>query len=441
MEVLNRVTQAILAVLALCVAFKVVYVLIGVFSRSKKYPETDERRKFAIIISARNEETVIGNLIKSLLRQNYPKNLISIFVVADNCDDKTAEISRSLGAIVYERFDKAKARKGWALEFLFENIEKDFGIKTFDNYIFFDADNIVDANYVHEMNKAVASGAKAVVGYRNTKNFSTNFISAAYGMHFCRTTCNYLRASSVIGASGHIAGTGFCLSNEILKDGWHYHSLTEDSELTTDLIVSGEIVHYCEKAQFYDEQPTNLVVSWRQRMRWVRGTLTVFIKRGGDLLKNLFKRNVKPKSRWSSYEMFWYLFPYALFTLVIGAIYPITSTIISLAAGNPLPWLDWLKGLGMAAVSFYLTAFLEGALVLIREHKHIKCHWFKRICMLFLWPWYDLLSLPLLVCACFVPVKWTPIVHKDQTKIEEIESFGKEQEQVIEIDEEDEIVK
>jgi len=424
MEILNKVTEIILFILAVFVAYKAVMVVIGFVSRSKKYPETDIRKKYAIIISARNEENVIGNLLDSLHKQNYPKELLTIFVVADNCSDNTAQICRDKGAVVYERHDPSKARKGWALEFLFENIKKDYGIESFDNYIFFDADNLVDSNYVMEMNKAIVSGAKACVGYRNTKNFGTNFVSSSYGINFYRQTNNYLRSSSVLGTSAHVSGTGFCLSCELLKNGWKWHTLTEDLELTANIIASGEIIHYCEKAQLYDEQPTSIFVSWRQRLRWARGGLAVFFQKGGMLIKNIFRKNRTLRSRWSSYETFWFLFPYSLFTLVIGAIYPIASTIITLIQGLPLPWITWLKGIGIAALSYYVTSFIEGLLTLIREHKHTKCHWAKRILLLFLWPWYDLMGTPILISALFIPVKWKPIVHKDQTKIETLENFN-----------------
>jgi len=422
MEILDKVTSIILTLLAACIAFKTVYIVIGTFFKSRKYPDTDIRKKYAIIISARNEENVIGNLLDSLHKQNYPKELLTIFVVADNCSDNTAQICRDKGAVVYERHDPSKARKGWALEFLFDNIKKDYGIESFDGYIFFDADNLVDSNFVLEINKAIVSGAKIATGYRNTKNFSTNFISFSYGMHFCRNTlCNH-RPRSKIHTTTHLAGTGHCISSEILKDGWRWHTLTEDAELTMEVVGKGEIIHYCEKAEFYDEQPTNFIVAWRQRLRWTRGRLICFFKKGGELVSGLFKRKRSIASRWSCYDDFWYMFPYALFTLFIGAIYPVTSAIISLVNGLPLPWLSWLKTLGTTLLTSYITYFLNGVLTLIREYKHIKCPWYKQVLYLFLWPWFDMINEPLLICSTFIPVKWTPIIHKDQTKIEMLEN-------------------
>lgn len=73
--------------------------------------------RYGVVIAARNESMVIGNLIRSIQNQTYPSKLIDIFVVADNCTDNTAQIARQLGAVVYERFNKEQVGKGYALDF------------------------------------------------------------------------------------------------------------------------------------------------------------------------------------------------------------------------------------------------------------------------------------------------------------------------------------
>ena len=433
MELLNTITSAILTALGVFVAFKFVYIVLGILLKRKEYPDTDERRNMAIIIAARNEAKVIGNLIDSLHKQNYDKDKITIFVVADNCTDNTAEICREMGAIVYERFDKTKARKGWGLEFLFDNIERDYGITSFDGFIFFDADNLVDGNFVMEMNKAAATGVRVAVGYRNTKNFESNFVASAYGIHFCRSTLTYHRGRNWLNCSTHIAGTGYYVASDILKNGWHYHSLTEDAEFTMDLISGGEKVAFVETAEFYDEQPTSLVVAWKQRLRWTRGRLVCFFKGAGKEIKGLFKG--KFLNRWSNYDNFWYMFPYALFTFLIGAIYPVTSAIITLISGQPLPWLFWLKSVGTAIATTWVSQILIGALVLIREHKHIKCSVGRQIAYLLLFPWFELINIPLLICSCFIDVKWNPIEHKINKKIEMLTDTPADEQPVVEVEE------
>lgn len=419
MEVLNLVTKIITLMFSVFVAYKFLYILIGVLTKNKKYPEVscDQYKKYGIVISARNEEKVIGNLIASLKAQNYNHDLLTIFVVADNCDDHTADVCRDLGCVVYERFDKKRARKGWALEYLFHNIERDFGIQSFDGFIVFDADNVVDKNYVRNINNAMCAGAEIAIGYRNTKNFQTNAVSAAYGIHFCRAIMSNGRARRFFNTSTNIAGTGYCVASHLLKDGWKFHSLTEDDELTIHSVTHGVKVEFCESAEFYDEQPTSFRVAFRQRIRWTRGRLGNYFSHVGQMLKSLFTLK-KNEDRWSMYDILMSMTPFPLFALIIGSIYPITSIIITLVQGQPLPWLVWIKGLGLSLGTSYVSMFMEGLLVMIRERKHIHCPTGKKVLYLFCWPWFDIINIPLLIASCFAKPVWKPIVHTDTTSID-----------------------
>jgi len=128
------------------------------------------------LIPAHNEEKVIANLVESLKKQNYPKDKFDIFVIADNCTDKTAEVARNAGAIVYERTDPDHKTKGYAMQWFFnkKNEEK----AEYDAVCVFDADNIVDKNFIKNMNKKLCQGEDVVQGYRDIKNPSDSWISA-----------------------------------------------------------------------------------------------------------------------------------------------------------------------------------------------------------------------------------------------------------------------
>ena len=136
---------------AFLVAYRAVYFVIGIFF-TRKFKPAKVKHKYGILIAARNEKYVIGNLLDSINKQDYPKELLKVFVVADNCTDNTAEIARSKGAICYERFDNEHKTKGFALEFLLDQIEKDYGRMNFEGFFIFDADNLLKANYITKMN-------------------------------------------------------------------------------------------------------------------------------------------------------------------------------------------------------------------------------------------------------------------------------------------------
>ena len=130
------------SILGIMVIYKAFYFAIG-FLFTRKFDKAKNNHKYGILIAARNEEAVIGNLLDSINKQDYPKELIDVFVVADNCTDNTAKISRKYGAKCYERFDEDHKTKGFALQFLFENIKRDYGIDSYEGYFIFDADNLL----------------------------------------------------------------------------------------------------------------------------------------------------------------------------------------------------------------------------------------------------------------------------------------------------------
>lgn len=263
------------------------YSLISLFM-TRRFPKAKNNHKYAIMIAARNESAVIGNLIDSINKQDYPNDLVTVFVVADNCDDNTAEIARQHGAVCYERQDPDHRTKGFALQFLVENIRRDYGIESFEAYFIFDADNLLKKDYITRMNEAFDSGEKIVTSYRNTKNFGDNWIAASYGIHWLRTVRNEHRARSVLNLATRIQGTGFMFASEIIKDGWNYTSFTEDRAFAADSVVNGYRISYCDAAEFYDEQPTSLKIAMRQRIRWGKGHLQAFVESGPKLFKHIF---------------------------------------------------------------------------------------------------------------------------------------------------------
>lgn len=110
-------------IFTLCYAYQFFYIYVGLLKKPKNFTETALHR-YAIVISARNEESVIGQLIASIKAQNYPAELIDIFVIADNCTDGTARVAREEGALVYERSNTEQVGKGYALDWMFDIIQR-----------------------------------------------------------------------------------------------------------------------------------------------------------------------------------------------------------------------------------------------------------------------------------------------------------------------------
>lgn len=277
--------------------YKKIYKWIGLLF-TRKFKPAKKNHKYAILIPARNEEKVIANLLDSIRKQDYDMSLVTVFVVADNCTDRTAQIARENGAVCYERFDEEHRTKGFALQYLFERIEEDYGRMSFEGYFIFDSDNLLKEDYITRMNESFDAGCKLITSYRNTKNFDESWIASTYALHWLRSIRLNHRPRSVLRLATNIQGTGFLFSNEIVRDGWKYTSITEDRALTADAVAQGYEISYNDAAIFYDEQPVSLRIALRQRLRWSRGHLEAFVETGPYLFLNVIFGKLFVKTRW-----------------------------------------------------------------------------------------------------------------------------------------------
>lgn len=273
--------------------------------------------RFMAIIPAHNEEAVVGNLIESLKNQTYNKELYDIYVIADNCTDNTAKVAKEAGAIVYERFDSTKKTKGYALNwFLQQKIEED---APYDAFFIFDADNIVDKNFIKNMNKKLCQGEDVVQGYRDIKNPTDSWITAGYAIFYWTLHRFYHLARYNIGLSPLLNGTGFMVRFDVVKpNGWQTETLTEDIEFSLKRIIQGKKLGWATDAIVYDEQPTSFKQSWSQRSRWTVGHMQCMKRYTGELFNS-----VKEKKSLVTFDGFLYIVgttPMLIITMLVFGI-------------------------------------------------------------------------------------------------------------------------
>ena len=425
MRTINTINSILYIALTVLYFYQFIYIVIALIGDKKKKLDTYEAKKlhkFAFIIAARNEQAVIGNLINSIKQQNYPAELIDVIVVADNCTDDTAQIAREHGAICYERFNNMLVGKGYALDYCFNKIVEQFGDYTaYDGYFIFDADNVIDKNYVKEMNKVFDRGYNVITSYRNSKNYDTNWITSGYSLWFIREAKYLNNPRMMLKTSCAVSGTGFLVNSTIIKknNGWKFNLLTEDIQFSVVNILEGEKIGYCENAMFYDEQPTTFKQSWNQRMRWSKGFYQVMFRYGRELIAMMFK---KREMFVSCYDMFMTLAPATL--LSIGCI---LLNLIFLAYGSTdvhmvrriLP--GTLGSIAFAGVNFYLLMFSIGFITLVTEWNKILAPANKKIKSLFTFPLFMITYVPISLVALVKKVEWKPIAHSISKSVEEIE--------------------
>lgn len=414
METIRIINFIITAIFALCYTYQFIYVPVSLYMQRrdrKNKKASDEHlenhlKHYAVLISARNEEHVIGQLIDSINNQTY-KGDVTTFVMADNCTDNTYGEAIRHGAVAYTRRSTTQIGKGYAVEALIQNIQKDYP-EGFDGFFVFDADNILAPDYIEEMHKCHLEGNEAITSYRNTKNYGDNWISSGYGLWFLRETMYLNYARYKLGASAAISGTGFFFSNNVLKDigGWPFHLLTEDIEFTINRVCRGRKIAFCRTAVFYDEQPTSLRQSITQRMRWARGYIQVFRHYGKNLAYEIFRGN------FSAFDMAMNIMPAFLLTalsitcnLAYGIIGAITGGDVTIA----------LYSMFETVFNACALLFVLGTITLITEWKNIHASAPRKIFSAFTFPLFMLTYIPIAFTAMFVNPGWKPIRHKATT--------------------------
>ena len=419
-----RINLLVFIVLTVCYLYQVVYVAVVLFKRNKQKQNLPcIFHRYGVLIAARNESMVIGNLIRSIQNQTYPGKLVDIFVVADNCTDDTAGIARQLGAKVYERFNKQEVGKGYALDFAFRRIAQDYGNDYYDAFFVFDADNLLDPHYIDEMNAVFSQGYQIITSYRNSKNYATNWITAGYSLWFLREAKYLNNARMMLGTNCAISGTGFMISNKIVQKygGWKFHLLTEDIQFSTFCCANNVQIGYAP-AEFFDEQPITLKASWTQRMRWTKGFYQVFFSYGRDLAKGI------TRGQFASYDMLMTIAPGMILTLLSFSVNATYLVIGSLSHGffATQAELDMCTGsLIMTFVSLYVTFFLLALITTVseRSHIHAKKRW-RVVTNLFTFPIFMMTYIPITVAALFKKVEWVPTKHDIAVNVDDVVGGG-----------------
>ena len=390
---------------AITLAYGVYYIAIGILGSLRKrrvVPSARPRKKLAVLIAARNEESVIGECVASLKAQRYPDRLYDIYVFPNNCTDDTAGAAQRAGARVICP-DVPIRSKGDVLFFAFERLLD--APEHYDGYLIFDADNIVDEQFLKRANDALLSGVHAAQGYRDSKNPHANWIAGSTSIFFWAMDGMYNRPRYKLGMSAAFNGTGIVLSAEAARAVHRQtYSLTEDLELTALCAMAGYRLAWINDAITYDEQPTSFVDSFRQRRRWFGGSFQCLLRYAGQLFSLAFKRR-------DTFCLDMLMLFVGTAMQLLGVIPGVLTAIALLfqLLGGQIGLLSVVEGLLGAAAASYVALALFALAVCALERK-IRPGIEKGILMfpIFMFTW---LFANLSVFFAGVPSKWKQIRH------------------------------
>jgi len=245
---------------------------------------------FGVIIPAHNEELQIGPTVAAVFGQDYARERFAVYVLADNCTDNTADAARDAGARVFERMDPANRGKGQALDWCLANHSE--LLRRHDAIVIIDADSIMDAGFLRAMAEVLEDETVSAVQAENVVanpqvNWRTALTYAGFELINCVRSAGRVR----LGGAAGLKGNGMVLRSDLLAQyGWPAHSVVEDVEFATRLLLDGHQITYCEKARVSSDMPAGRREAESQRNRWEAGKVSVIMRHAPLLLRAFLRR-------------------------------------------------------------------------------------------------------------------------------------------------------
>jgi cellulose synthase/poly-beta-1,6-N-acetylglucosamine synthase-like glycosyltransferase len=240
-------------------------------------------------VPAHNEEAVLGRLLASLSRLDYPRRRYDVYVVADNCTDGTAALARAAGALVYERTHATERGKGFALRWLLGKVrDAELG---YDAYIVLDADSVVAPSFLRSMDARLEASSEVIQAYYTVLNAGESPLAALRSAALA--AIHYLRplGRAALGLSCGLKGNGMCFAAPVLERfAWRWFTLAEDVEFHLALVHDGVRVDFAPEACVWAEMPVSLAQAASQNARWERGRLQLLRDRVPALIREGIRR-------------------------------------------------------------------------------------------------------------------------------------------------------
>ncbi|MDP8958501.1 MAG: glycosyltransferase family 2 protein [Actinomycetota bacterium] len=229
-------------------------------------PAGSRGRRLRVVVPAHDEEGVIERVLADLAAQDYPSDLVSLWVVADRCSDRTALLGGRWASVVERR--EGPEGKGAALRWYLEGhpLHED------ESLVVLDADNRVPASFLGRLADELDAGHAVLQAYLDVDNPDASAMATASALSYWASNRMVQLARRNLGWSADLGGTGMCLSSAALAAaGGFGSSVTEDQELNARLVLAGIPVTWLHDVRVRDEKPAGLGVAVRQRARWRSG--------------------------------------------------------------------------------------------------------------------------------------------------------------------------
>ena len=271
-----------LIILLFLMAFYGVYTSLALRHRKRKLlknpQEIDESYKplVSIMIPAHNEESVIEYTVNNVLEMTYPN--FEIILIDDRSTDNTLEVIKQIAQkhenIKYlHRDEDAFPGKSAVLNDALVLAEG-------DAILVFDADATVEPDFLNKLIPNLAPDDVGAVQARKViREAETNLLTKCQNNEYTLDTYLQVGRDAVKGAV-ELRGNGELIKRKALEDigGWNNYTITDDLDMSTRLHIKGWDVRYCLDAKVYEEGVKYVVPLFRQRRRWLEGTIRRYLE-------------------------------------------------------------------------------------------------------------------------------------------------------------------
>lgn len=370
----------------------------------------DNLNSFCILIPARDEAEVIEDLLISIKKQTKKVNMRDVIIIVESEIDLTVSIAKKYGATIFVRKNLNLKSKGYALdEAVKDLIEKNI---YYDAYFIMDADNVMDKDFIKNMEKSYNAGYDIAAGYRNLKNGNDSVIAACSGITFSFLNTNGNETKSKQSRNITLSGTGLFINGELIKkwQGFPFNSLTEDYELTLYSILNNLTSIYNKEAIFYDEQPKIYKNTINQRVRWIKGYFSTRKK----YIKSFKNKLINNPNFGSLITEITGMKPYIL--MIIGALLYILNQIIHIFKTSNFAYLFYIKILVISILAYLLFTTMT-AFVLLKDADKINLSKKMQIKAILFSPLFFMTFVPCAIKAFLKKeVKWEKVEHNSKWK-------------------------
>lgn len=265
-KLLLYIDAAIFLLFLLAVLYIFIFSVASLKKRKDVYPPAKKKHRFAVLFPAYREDAVIVSSVESFLKQEYPREMYEIIVIADMMKESTLQQLRALSATVLE-VDYEKSTKTKALQFATDYLQTKK--EHFDMVVILDADNVVKPTFLDKLNNAFYSGCLAIQTHRVAKNRNTNTAVLDAVSEEINNSI-FRKGHTNLGFSSALIGSGMAFDYEWFKENiYKADHVGVDKQLESMLLSQNIYIEYLNNVYTYDEKVQKKGHFYAQRRRWI----------------------------------------------------------------------------------------------------------------------------------------------------------------------------